>query len=112
MINHINKSGCKDNKMSQDKRILIEKIIDDHNGYRSQTLNLSASENISLLGEIPLDQSIREAGDIGRPAALQNTELGSLFIQLSKRVIDSIKSRNENLPTTKKVDITHNRGCN
>ena len=35
-----------------------------------------------------------------------------IFIQLSKRVIDSIKSRNENLPTTKKVDITHNRGCN
>ena len=32
--------------MSQDKRILIEKIIDDHNGYRSQTLNLSASENM------------------------------------------------------------------
>ena len=32
--------------MSQDKRILIEKIIDGHNDYRSQTLNLSASENM------------------------------------------------------------------
>ncbi len=90
-------------------------VINDLKHYifgRDGGKSLSESENISLLGEIPLDQSIREAGDIGRPAALQNTELGSLFIELSKRVIDSIKSRNQNFPKTKKVEITHNRGCN
>ena len=33
--------------------------------------NLAQDLNIPFLGEIPLVQSIREAGDIGRPAALQ-----------------------------------------
>ena len=33
--------------------------------------NLSKSLNISLLGKIPLIQSIRQSGDVGRPAVLQ-----------------------------------------
>ena len=42
--------------------------------------NLAERINVPLLGEIPLVQSIREAGDAGRPAALQeNTPLAKVF---------------------------------
>ena len=46
MINHINKSGCKDNKMSQDKRILIEKIIDDQIFTRNKEDETKFSETL------------------------------------------------------------------
>ena len=39
--------------------------------------NLSEDLNVAFLGEIPLVQSIREAGDSGRPAALQEETLFS-----------------------------------
>ena len=74
--------------------------------------NLSSSKEIPLLAELPLDQSIREAGDVGRPAALQDSALSSLFISLAKKVVDRTNNRNKDLPKTKKVKITHNRGCN
>ena len=74
--------------------------------------NLSQSENVLLLDELPLDQSVREAADIGRPAALQETKTGHRFKALAKKVVESINSRNQILPKTKKVEIKHNRGCN
>ena len=74
--------------------------------------NLSSLENIPLLLELPLYQSIREGGDVGRPAALQETELGEMFIKLAKKVIARVLERNKDLPVTKKVKITHNKGCN
>jgi len=90
-------------------------LIDDKKHYlfgRDGGKNLSQSEEISLLAELPLDQSIREAGDVGRPAALQETDLGNLFKKLALDVVDAINSRNQILPKTKKVEIKHNRGCN
>ena len=74
--------------------------------------NLSESEKIELLSELPLDQSIREAGDVGRPAVLQESELSDTFHDLAKRVNQSVAQRNKELDLTKKVPITHNRGCN
>ena len=74
--------------------------------------NLSQAENIPLLVELPLDQSIREAGDVGRPAALQNSLLSNVFSNLAREVQNQICERKKDLPPTKKVKITHNRGCN
>ena len=74
--------------------------------------NLSESENIKLLSELPLDQSIREAGDIGRPAVLQESALSEKFIYLADTVHSSVVQRNNDFDATKKVPITHNRGCN
>ena len=90
-------------------------LIDNNKHYlfgRDGGRTLLASEDILLLAEIPLDQSIREAADIGRPAALQETELGDVFFKLSQQLIASVNSRNKDMPKTKKVEITHNRGCN
>tara|TARA_B100001250_G_C19675094_1_gene733281 strand:- start:465 stop:1079 length:615 start_codon:yes stop_codon:yes gene_type:complete len=90
-------------------------LIDNQKHYlfgRDGGRNLSKSENVTLLAELPLNQSIREAGDVGRPAALQDSVLGRMFSNLAKEVVLKINSRNDTLPKTKKVKITHNRGCN
>ena len=90
-------------------------LVDDKKHYffgRDGGKNLSKSENVSLLAEIPLNKSIREAGDVGRPAALQDSELGYMFTDLAKKVVLKTNFRNQDLPQTKKVKITHNRGCN
>ena len=65
-----------------------------------------------LLGEIPLVQSIREAGDYGRPAALQqNTIIEEAFESLAREVAREVVNRNENLPPTEAVKITTMAGC-
>jgi ATP-binding protein involved in chromosome partitioning len=57
--------------------------------------NLAERINVPLLGEIPLVQSIREAGDAGRPAALQeNTPLAKVFKEMAQRVAQEVAIRN------------------
>jgi ATP-binding protein involved in chromosome partitioning len=57
--------------------------------------NLAERLNVPLLAEIPLVQSIREAGDAGRPAALQdNTVLSKVFRDMSQRVAQEVAIRN------------------
>jgi ATP-binding protein involved in chromosome partitioning len=74
--------------------------------------NLSNDLNIPFLGEIPLVQSIREAGDNGRPAALQeNTALSNAFEKLTKGVIKELENRNEILPPTEAIQMTNSVGC-
>ena len=73
---------------------------------------LAEDLNISLLAEIPIEQSIREAADAGRPAAMQkNTFTSKIFNKLSNDLVNIIQKRNVNLPPTKRVEITHNKGC-
>ncbi len=74
--------------------------------------NLSKDLEIPFLGEIPLVQSIREAGDIGRPAALQEcTPLTDAFKKLTKVVIEETLNRNEILPPTEVIQLTNSTGC-
>ena len=74
--------------------------------------NLSEDLNISFLGEIPLVQSIREAGDSGRPAALQEeTPSAKAFEKITKEVIKELNSRNEILPPTEVIQMTNSVGC-
>jgi len=74
--------------------------------------NLAIDLNVPLLGEIPLVQSIREAGDYGRPAALQqNTLIEEAFESLAREVAREVVRRNENLQPTEAVKITTMAGC-
>ncbi|MFD0834415.1 P-loop NTPase [Mariniflexile aquimaris] len=74
--------------------------------------NLAEDLKVPFLGEIPLVQSIREAGDVGRPAALQTaTPLESAFEILAKNVVQEVVNRNENLPPTEAIKITTMAGC-
>jgi ATP-binding protein involved in chromosome partitioning len=73
---------------------------------------LSLDIDVPFLGEIPLVQSIRESGDVGRPAALQdNTVISNAFNELTKNVVQEVVNRNENLPPTEAIKITTMAGC-
>ncbi len=74
--------------------------------------SLAKENDLPLLGEIPLVQSIREAGDAGRPAILQETSTQAIaFNAFAENVITEVNNRNEQLDPTKKVEITNMDGC-
>ena len=74
--------------------------------------NLSEDLEIPFLGEVPLVQSIREAGDVGRPAALQTASpIADAFEEITKNVVSETVKRNQNLPPTEAIKITTMAGC-
>ena len=74
--------------------------------------NLAEDLQVPFLGEVPIVQSIREAGDYGRPAALQNgTPVAQAFIDIAKNTVEQVVKRNDNLPPTEAVKITTMAGC-
>ncbi|WP_421808624.1 P-loop NTPase [Flagellimonas sp.] len=74
--------------------------------------NLSEDLNVPFLGEIPLVQSIREAADVGRPAAMQTaTPTEEAFEELTKNVVQELVRRNTDLPPTEAIKITTMAGC-
>tara|TARA_R110002012_G_scaffold70712_1_gene182005 strand:- start:133075 stop:134214 length:1140 start_codon:yes stop_codon:yes gene_type:complete len=74
--------------------------------------NLAEDLEVPFLGEVPLVQSIREAGDAGRPAALQTaTPIEEAFEAITKNVVEETVRRNENLPATEAIKITTMAGC-
>ena len=67
---------------------------------------LAEEKNISLLGQIPIVQSIREGGDNGKPAALdENTVTGMAFGELANKLITAVDERNKNQVPTAKVEM-------
>ncbi len=79
---------------------------------REGARNLAEDLDVPFLGEIPLVQSIREAGDVGRPVALQTaTPLEEAFEELMKNVVQEVVNRNESLPPTEAIKITTMAGC-
>ncbi|EAR13787.1 Mrp/Nbp35 family ATP-binding protein [Polaribacter irgensii 23-P] len=74
--------------------------------------NLAEDIKTRFLGEIPLVQSIRESGDVGRPVALQEgTALENAFKEITKEMVAELLKRNESLPPTEVVRITTMSGC-
>lgn len=74
--------------------------------------NLAEKLDVPFLGEIPLVQSIREAADVGRPAALQdNTPVADIYEKVTQNIVVSLVERNDTLPPTEAVRITNMAGC-
>lgn len=74
--------------------------------------NLAEDLDVPFLGEMPLVQSIREAGDVGRPAALQTASpIEEAFEELTKNVVQELVRRNTDLPPTEAIKITTMAGC-
>ena len=74
--------------------------------------HLAEDLGVPLLGEIPIVQSIREAGDFGRPAALQiETAIETAFDAITKEVVQQVVKRNKDLPPTEAIKITTMAGC-
>ncbi len=74
--------------------------------------NLAEDLKVPFLGEVPIVQSIREAGDYGRPAALQEGSIiAQVFEKITQNVVQEVVARNENLPATEAIKITTMAGC-
>ena len=60
---------------------------------RDGAKNLAHGMNVPFLGQIPLVQGVREAGDIGRPAVFQeNTPTAEAFDELVRTFVEQVKS--------------------
>ena len=74
--------------------------------------NLALDLQVPFLGEVPIVQSIREAGDYGRPAALQTgSAIETIFEEITRNVVQETVARNQNLPATEAIKITTMAGC-
>ncbi|MGM0636322.1 MAG: P-loop NTPase [Bacteroidota bacterium] len=74
--------------------------------------NLAEDIDVPFLGEIPLVQSLRESGDVGRPAALQeDTPLTESFLEITRNTVQQVVDRNKSLPPTEAIKITTMAGC-
>ena len=59
---------------------------------RDGAKNLANGMNVPFLGHIPLVQSVREAGDVGRPAVFQeNTPISNAFDELVRTFVDEVQ---------------------
>lgn len=74
--------------------------------------SLANELQVPFLGQIPIVQSIREAGDVGRPAVMQKeTPVAKAFTDFTTRMVEELVKRNEELPPTEIVRITTMAGC-
>ena len=70
--------------------------------------DLCDSLNLNLLGQLPLVQSIRESGDFGRPAILQQeTSVHKYYSAICDNILKGVEKRNENLEETKVVPVEY-----
>lgn len=73
---------------------------------------LAQDKRVPFLGALPLVQSVREASDAGRPAALQDQgPIREAFEQVTRNMITQVVERNTHLPPTKAVEISTMAGC-
>ena len=66
---------------------------------RDGAKNLAAGMDVPFLGHIPLIQSVREAGDVGRPAVFQDNSLTSKafdeLVEIFVEEVEALKSKKE-----------------
>lgn len=67
---------------------------------------LADDNDVPLLAQLPLVQSIRESGDSGYPAALKEGVLADSFRHLAEAVASQVAIRNATKEKTKPVEIT------
>ena len=73
---------------------------------------LATDLEVPFLGALPLVQSVREAGDVGRPAVLQeNSPISEQFVEVTRNLVSELVKRNEELPPTEAIKITTMAGC-
>lgn len=68
---------------------------------------LAEELDIPLLGQIPLIQSVCEAGDAGAPAALEKDSLLEIYFRtLARSLTEAVERRNADQAPTQRVEIT------
>jgi ATP-binding protein involved in chromosome partitioning len=70
--------------------------------------NLAKSLSLELLGKVPIVESIRQSGDVGRPAVLQQeTIVEKYYNDLCDKLILNTEERNAKLEPTKVVGVEY-----
>ncbi|MGA1385160.1 MAG: Mrp/NBP35 family ATP-binding protein [Flavobacteriaceae bacterium] len=89
--------------------------LPDHKYYifgKDGAKHLAEDLGVPFIGALPLVQSIREAGDVGRPAALQQSgPTAEAFEVLTREAVRQVVARHESLPPTEAIKITTMAGC-
>ncbi len=83
--------------------------LPDHKYYlfgKGGGARLAKLSEASLLGQVPIVQGIREAGDLGKPIVLHNEPMTNrTFMQLAENTVKEVNRRNEEQSPTQKVEI-------
>lgn len=66
---------------------------------------LAQKNELKVLGQIPIVQSIRESGDNGYPLAMKDDEISDAFKYLAENVAQQVAIRNASSAETKKVEV-------
>ncbi len=67
---------------------------------------LAEELSVPLLGEIPLVQSICEAGDVGRPAVMQDNTLQAIaYMEMASKVAQQVSMQNAKVPIAQVADV-------
>jgi ATP-binding protein involved in chromosome partitioning len=70
-------------------------------------MNLAEELKVPFIGQLPLVQSIRESGDAGRPAILQDeTPARRALDEILRNFVEQVDVRNKTLPPTQKVNMS------
>lgn len=70
--------------------------------------DLAEATGTTLLGQIPIVQSIREGADDGKPVALRDdTIMGIAFRELAHKVVEATDKRNQNEAPTQRVHVSN-----
>jgi ATP-binding protein involved in chromosome partitioning len=69
--------------------------------------NLAEEYDLPFLGQVPLEQSIREGGDEGQPAMIAADSIAkNAFREFTAKAVRNIALRNANMPNTKLIEVT------
>jgi len=70
---------------------------------------LAAELGVPVLGEVPIEQAAREAGDLGTPIVLAEPESASAtaFTAMAERVVAEVERRNAEAPPTQPIEILY-----
>lgn len=70
---------------------------------------LAEELDLPFLGEVPIEQEVRETGDDGTPivAAHPETASAQAFLTMSERAVEQVSIRNADRPATQKVEILY-----
>ena len=66
---------------------------------------MAKRSNSMLLGQVPLVQAVREAGDEGEPIVVRGGASADAFMKVAKRTLQQLAIRNEFIAPTQTVKI-------
>lgn len=78
---------------------------------KGEAQKMARELSIPVLGEVPIIQSIREAGDNGSPVVLVEDKVAEIYNDVARNMVENLIARNNNLPPTEAVRITTMAGC-